>query len=83
MFRGIGLPIHHNVPIVGQEAAVVADRVLPARLHADLDRLQVLGGLLDQRDQLAGEIRDIRVLPRGEDPTVAGPEWVCEAATMI
>ncbi len=55
LLRGIGLPVHHDVPIAGQEAPVVANRVLPTGGYAKFSGLQVPGGPFDQRDQLACE----------------------------
>ena len=64
LLRGIGFPVHHNVPVVGQEAPVVADRIFPAGGYAKYSGLQVPGGPFDQRDQLAREILDIAVFTR-------------------
>ena len=67
VLRGIGFPVHHDVPVVGHEAPVMTDRIFPARGHAERDGLQVSGCRFDQRDQLVRELPDIRVLARCQD----------------
>ena len=67
LLRGIGFPVHHDMPVVGHEAAVMTDRIFPAGGHAERDGLQVSGCRFDQCDQLVREFPDIRVLARCQD----------------